>query len=332
MITSRPILITGINGYVASTIAVDLLKKGYKIRGTVRNITKVDKFDHLYQLNPSCEGSIEIVEADLFNAQDWDTPTRGVDYVIHVATVLGDNAELSDDAKLERDINASLHVLDAALKNGVRKVVRTLGCLSMIPSDKSVPVSEDSYQSETHFLKNAILEEKAVWQFYKKNLKQLAITTLHPALILGPRLADHHKLSMRILEDFINRKIEGTTVSETYLPIVDVRNVCRAHVNALLNPETDGKRYLIANKQPYSLSDLLDLINEAFDLDLVTEKLLTPEKITDLMTNGSLTAFYIYLFNTWPTEFINTRSIEDLGLNYIDQATTIIDSVRSIIN
>lgn len=46
------ILVTGVNGYVASHTADQLLQHGYKVRGTVRNLSKnwwiKDLFDRKY--------------------------------------------------------------------------------------------------------------------------------------------------------------------------------------------------------------------------------------------------------------------------------------------
>ena len=37
---SRRVLLTGISGYVAQHCAVELLKNGYKVRGSVRNLLR----------------------------------------------------------------------------------------------------------------------------------------------------------------------------------------------------------------------------------------------------------------------------------------------------
>lgn len=36
----EPVLVTGVNGYIASHVANELLLAGYRVRGTVRNVEK----------------------------------------------------------------------------------------------------------------------------------------------------------------------------------------------------------------------------------------------------------------------------------------------------
>ena len=39
----KKVLLTGISGYIANHCAVELLKNGYSVRGSLRNISKSDK-------------------------------------------------------------------------------------------------------------------------------------------------------------------------------------------------------------------------------------------------------------------------------------------------
>ena len=39
----KKVLVTGISGFVAQHCAAELLKKGYAVRGSVRNLSKTDE-------------------------------------------------------------------------------------------------------------------------------------------------------------------------------------------------------------------------------------------------------------------------------------------------
>lgn len=71
------ILVTGVNGMVASNIANLLLEMGYKVRGTVRAPSKTawmqEKFDQLYG-----KGNFELVAvADLAHERAFDEAVKG---------------------------------------------------------------------------------------------------------------------------------------------------------------------------------------------------------------------------------------------------------------
>lgn len=324
----RPILITGVNGFVGSTIALHLLSRGYAVRGTVRNLNQPDSYAFLYQQKSDFRDRLELVEADLLNPSDWLLATRGVEYVLHVATVLEKPASTPPLA----DGLESLHVLRAARANGVRKVVRTLGCMSMIPADPTQPVSEQCEGMDREPYRSAVAEEREIRRFYARHGEQMAITTIHPSLIFGPRLSPRHRLSLRIIEDYLNGTLEGSLVPELSLPIVDVRDVCQAHVRALFDPKTDGRRYLIAHRRGYALTDFLHMVNRTAGVDLSSQQRLDTANLRQLIAQGNLSAFFLALFQTWPTEFNNRRSLTELGLHYIPQETTIIDTVRSLVH
>lgn len=71
------VLVTGVNGYVASHTADQLLQHGYKVRGTVRNTTKnqwiKDLFDRKYGA-----GCFELVQVeDMTSPGAFDHAVKG---------------------------------------------------------------------------------------------------------------------------------------------------------------------------------------------------------------------------------------------------------------
>lgn len=65
------VLVTGASGYVASSIVKGLLTKGYTVRGTVRSLNNANKVAPLKSLAEGTRGTLELIEADLLNAESW---------------------------------------------------------------------------------------------------------------------------------------------------------------------------------------------------------------------------------------------------------------------
>ena len=74
-------LVTGASGYIAMHVVDQLLKEGHSVRGTIRSLNDKEKADALKKLGP-----VELVEADLENAESWKKAVKGIDIVLHVAS------------------------------------------------------------------------------------------------------------------------------------------------------------------------------------------------------------------------------------------------------
>lgn len=59
-----PVLITGGTGFLAGHLIHQLLLRGYKVRATVRDITRPEKFAYLSRLTNAAE-NLQLVQLDL---------------------------------------------------------------------------------------------------------------------------------------------------------------------------------------------------------------------------------------------------------------------------
>ena len=67
------VLVTGASGFIAKYIIKQLLEEGtYKVRGTVRSLDNEAKVKPIKELCPEAKHPVELVEADLTNADCWD--------------------------------------------------------------------------------------------------------------------------------------------------------------------------------------------------------------------------------------------------------------------
>ena len=63
---------TGASGFIATHVVQLLLRQGYRVRGTVRNLKNEAKVKALYDLHPGAAHPLELVEADLLQPDTWD--------------------------------------------------------------------------------------------------------------------------------------------------------------------------------------------------------------------------------------------------------------------
>ncbi len=86
--TSLNCLVTGGSGFIAMHLVELLLKEGHNVTATVRSLHNEEKTEPLRQIteDPEHQKNLNLVEADLCDAECWETVVRGMDIVFHVAS------------------------------------------------------------------------------------------------------------------------------------------------------------------------------------------------------------------------------------------------------
>ena len=120
----KKVLVTGGAGYIGSVLVRILLNKGYYVRA-------VDslKFggDALYDV--AQHPNFEFIKGDMRNDADIDKAIASMDYIAHLAAIVGDPAcsKFSDEAK-EVNWTASVSLFEKAEKSGIKRFVFASTC------------------------------------------------------------------------------------------------------------------------------------------------------------------------------------------------------------
>ena len=83
------VLVTGITGYLGSTVVKYVLDAGYKVRATMRNPKDEKKVEVLRKAYGESFDRIELVAMDLNDRESIIKATKDVDYILHVASPVG---------------------------------------------------------------------------------------------------------------------------------------------------------------------------------------------------------------------------------------------------
>lgn len=111
-------LITGIAGFIGSSIARALLERGEQVRG-IDNLS-TGKRENLREI----EGRIDFREADLLDLEAMRSACRGVDCIFHEAALPSVPKSVKDPlASNQANVDGTVHALVAARDAGVKRVV-----------------------------------------------------------------------------------------------------------------------------------------------------------------------------------------------------------------
>ena len=243
------VLVTGISGFIAKHCAVELLKHGYRVRGTVRSLPK--SADVKATLAKHADVSkLEFAEADLLADNGWNKAMEGVWGVLHVASPFP-LAEPKDENDLIRPaVDGTMRVMKAAVAAGIERFVQTSSTASIMYghgdnhphafTENDWSIVEGPHVSA--YAKSKTLAEKAARAYAAGEGKALHYASVNPGFVLGPLLDQDAGSSADAIAMFLKGKYPGCP--RLNFPCVDVRDVAKMHRLALETDQPSGGRYL----------------------------------------------------------------------------------------
>ena len=249
---SKKVLVTGASGFIAQQLIIDLLERGYSVRGTVRSLKKADQLLSVLAKHSTHASEIELVEADLESDTGWPGAVADINCVMHVASPFPlaapkDPMELIIPAR-----DGTLRALRAARDAGVPHVVITSSMAAVGFGHKELPelLTEDDWSNPNNtrdcppYHASKTIAEKAAWDFVAKEAPEMALSVINPVGVFGPVRSADVRTSLSLIDMLLQGKIPMAPDAGTQ--VVDVRDVSTAHIAAMEKPEARGERFIVA--------------------------------------------------------------------------------------
>jgi nucleoside-diphosphate-sugar epimerase len=336
MPADQQIVVTGASGFIAKHVVGELLKRGHFVRGTLRSMDKAESVRKAMERLGCDQGRLSFIGADLDNDADWDEAVEGATTVVHMASPFPIAQPDDPDDVIRPARDGTLRVLKAATRAHVKRVVLTSSSVAIFYGS-GLPVghvySEDDFTDETRpdltpYIKSKTMAEKAAWNFTKSTSGAPELTVINPAFVQGPALDDDLSTSHELYR--LMARGLYPAVPRIRFPVVDVRDVAAAHVEAAIRPDAAGKRYLLGEGQLRLFELGRVLAHELPDLRSKAPKFELPD-----VAVRALAIFDKRLRTVLPElgeekDYTNARVKADLGLTLrsADEAATA--AVRSL--
>ncbi|KAG6873391.1 hypothetical protein C0995_016201 [Termitomyces sp. Mi166 len=279
------VVVTGVNGHLASTTALRLLQKGYRVRGTVRSLRSAGYVKREFA---SFAANFEVVEVpDIIAPGAFTDAIKGASAVVHVASPVTMEAKRPEEQFVPA-VNGTLSLLESVKKEkSVKKVLFTgsIGSVIMTAKDPAKEIiTADDWNVLTEQLVNnpddpfigfhiyvgsKLVAEKAAWKFVKDEQVDFSLTVLLPAVALGPihkaiTGPPRQDVSLGWLYDYVAdppRK-EGASTAEITL-FVHIYDIADLFVASLTSPEADNQR-IIALGVKSSYAAVANILRKAY--------------------------------------------------------------------
>jgi nucleoside-diphosphate-sugar epimerase len=244
------VLVTGGSGFIGAHCILQLLDAGYRVRTTVRSLTRESDVRAMLKAGGTEQGeALSFVETDLMSDTGWSEAVAGCDFVLHVASPFPPGVPKHEDELIIPAREGALRVLRAARDEGIKRVVLTSSFAAIgyghKPTDR--PFSEEDWTDPNAdnigaYIKSKTLAERAAWDFIAREGGALELAVVNPVGVFGPVLGPDYSSSIQIVQ----RLMEGTVpgIPRLSFGIVDVRDVADLHLRAMTNPSARGERFL----------------------------------------------------------------------------------------
>ncbi|KAJ4295303.1 hypothetical protein N0V90_007314 [Kalmusia sp. IMI 367209] len=311
------ILITGATGFVASHVAKQFLERGYRVRGTVRDLNKASWLvSDVFKVYAD-QAAFELILVPDFTAENaFSEAVKGVAAIAHVAAATDFDPDPNN--VIPQAVTATTSLMEAALRES--SILEFVYTSSIVTA--TMPVPGNSTRVERHtwndlalqlawapppyepergplvYMASKVAAEKAVWEFSEQKKPRFAVNAICPPAILGEPLDRTH---VEVKAAYIKLLAEGKTEFLETMPAtlaVNVKDVALLHVAAILDPDVQNARI-----QPWAqFCDWNDMLT-------IMRKLLPQRKFIDDLPN--LTELSLSTDTTQPLSLLKKWGNQD---------------------
>ena len=215
-------LITGATGFLGSHVTRQLIAAGHEARVLYRSEKKLGILNGL---------EFEAVNGDLSDVALLERACAGCEIVFHVAAKADYWKGGDRDALWQINVEGTRNVLSAARSAGVRRVIFTSSAASIgiRPGTEAADESDEfNWPRERYWY--AWTKRKAEDVVAEFVAEGLDVVTLNPTVIIGP--GDLNAISGTFIIETARFQWLAP-MSSGGLAVIDVRDVARAHINAI---------------------------------------------------------------------------------------------------
>ncbi|KAK5120302.1 hypothetical protein LTR85_006508 [Meristemomyces frigidus] len=256
MASNDLVLVTGGSGFVGSHCIVLLLERGYRVRTTVRSLSRAEDVRQMLKVGGVTDdqaNSVEFAAAELMSDDGWEAACKDCVYVLHVASPFPPSAPKHEDELVVPAREGTLRALRAAKAAGTVKRVVVTSSFAAIgyghPDRGDKPFTEEDWTILEHsatpvpaYHKSKTIAEKAAWEYIQKEGDGMELAVVNPVGVFGPILSKTYATSIELVVRAMKGQLPG--LPQLSFGVVDVRDVADLHLRAMTDPKAAGQRFI----------------------------------------------------------------------------------------
>jgi dihydroflavonol-4-reductase len=257
------VLVSGGSGYIAGYVIRQLVAEGWRVRTTIRDLTKEDGVRKLLAVDNS---RLAFFAADLVDDAGWAEAMAGCSHVAHVASPFPSHVVKDPDDLIVPAREGALRALRAAKAAGVRRFVMTSSIAAIgygrpkgVYTFTEADWTDPDAPGTSPYVKSKTIAERAARAWVEAQGGGIEYCTVNPAAVLGPVWSRDFSTSIAVVKKLLDASMPGCP--DFGFGIVDVRDVADLHVRALTAPDMAGERF-IASGPFLKMIDIAHILKE----------------------------------------------------------------------
>jgi nucleoside-diphosphate-sugar epimerase len=342
---TKPVMVTGANGYVATWLVKKLLDEGMTVHAAVRDPKNVKKIEHLIEAAANSKGEIKFCKRHLNSPGSYTEAMEGCELIYHTASPFSMEVKNPLKELIEPAVNGTENVILSANETpSVKRIVVTSSCAAIytdaidtvnapggkLTEDVWNTTSSIDYQPYSY---SKTLAEKKAWELAEKQ-ERWDLVTINMSLVLGPALNAQNATSESIN---ILKMLGGGEMKmgapKMGIGLVDVRDVAEAHFKAGYTPEAKGRYITSAHNTDFL--EMGTVLLPKYGADFPLPKKALPKwllMIVGPMANKLFTRKFIRNNVNIPWNADNSKIKNDLGMTFRPMKETMEDSFQVLID
>ncbi len=249
MTKNNLVLVTGANGHLGNNLVRMLIRKGFNVRASVRNIKNKEPFRDV---------ACEVVQADMTDKASLVKALEGVETFYAVGAVFKLWAKDPKKEIYDANMEGCRNSIEAAAETGVKRIVY-VSSIAALDYTKDVVNENSGYNPDRRdmYYNSKNDGEKLAFELAKKYNIELVVVM--PSAMIGSIIADRLSNSNEILRSILKNQLPiETKIMLNWIDVKDVAEGCYLAATKGRNNE----RYILANEKGISITDTIAIANQ----------------------------------------------------------------------
>ena len=261
-ITGQRVLVTGADGFIGSHLSEMLVQRGANVKA-LSLYNSFNSWGWLEEL--SCLNEIEVLTGDVRDPHFVKKITRDVDMVFHLAALIAiPYSYVAPESYIETNVSGTLNVVQAALDNGVKRVIHT-STSEVYGTARQVPINEDHpLQPQSPYSATKIAADAIALSFH--HAFNLPVVVARPFNTYGPRQSARAVIPTIITQLLADRKVISLGSLHPTRNFNYVTDTCRGMVAVAECDAAIGETVNIGSNSEISIGEIANLIGELMGL------------------------------------------------------------------